>query len=370
MNLDEIRVEIDKVDAELKKLFLKRMELVHNVYLYKKENNLPVKNAKREAEIIENKTKDVSDFKDEIKEFFKTLIDISCKYQEQALNTEIKIDTEFTHKTKEEFLKDIKKVSYQGILGSYGSEMAKKLFIDKELVNKKTFLDVCKSVKTGETQVGILPIENLSAGSISEVYDLIYENSLNIVMADELLIEHCLLGTGSIDEIKKVKSHPQALSQCSEFILKNNYEKEESINTAVAALSLSQSRDNSVGVICNKINSEYYNLNVLKENISNIKGNKTRFIAVTNDKVIIDNPKKISMVFTLPHKVGSLARVLYDFSNNSFNLTKIESRPVKSNEWEYVFYVDVEGTLLDDKTKEHLKKISCLFEKLQILGNY
>ena len=370
MNLDKIRVEIDKVDSELKDLFIKRMELVHNVYLYKKENNLPVKNEKREAEIIENKTKDIIKFKDETTEFFKTLIDISCKYQEQALNTETKIDTSFTYKTKEEFLKDVSKVSYQGISGSYGSEMAKKLFPQNELINKKTFLDVCKSVKTGETQVGILPIENLSAGSVSEVYDLINEHSLNIVMADELSIEHCLLGTGTLSDIKKVKSHPQALNQCSEFILTNNYEKEESINTAVSAYEVSQKRDNSVGVICNKINSEYYNLNVLKENISNIKGNKTRFIAVTKDRVIIDIPKKISLVFTLPHKVGSLSRVLYDFSNNSFNLTKIESRPVKSNEWEYVFYVDVEGSLLNQETKEHLEKISCLFEKIKILGNY
>ncbi len=370
MNLEEIRVEIDKVDSELKDLFLKRMELVHNVYLYKKENNLPVKNEKREREIIENKTKDITDFKDECSEFFKTLIDISCKYQEQALSTQTKLNTDFTYKTKEEFLKGVSKVSYQGIEGSYGSEMAKKLFPKKDLVNKKTFLDVCESVKCGETQVGILPIENLSAGSISEVYDLIYENSLNIVMADELLIEHCLLGTGTFSEIKKVKSHPQALNQCSEFIISNNYEKEEGINTAVVAYELSKIRDNSVGVICNKINSEYYNLKVLKENISNIKGNKTRFIAVTKDRVIIDTPKKISIVFTLPHKVGSLARVLLDFSNNSFNLTKIESRPVKSNEWEYNFYVDVYGSLSDDKTKEHLEKISYLFDKIEILGNY
>lgn len=370
MDLEEIRLGIDEIDAKLKELFLKRMELVHNVYLYKKENNLPVKNEKREAEILENKVQGLERYKDECAEFFKSMIDISCKYQEQALNPETKIDTSFIHKTKEEFLKGVSKVSYQGISGSYGSEMAKKLFPYNELVNKKTFSDVCESVKCGETQVGILPIENLSAGSISEVYDLIYENSLNIVMADELLIEHCLLGTGSLSQIKKVKSHPQALSQCSEFIKMNNYEKEEGINTAVVACELSEIRDDSIGVICNKINSEYYNLNVLKENISNIKGNKTRFIAVTKERVIIDNPKKISMVFTLPHKVGSLARVLYDLSNNSFNLTKIESRPVKSNEWEYVFYVDVEGSLLNKETKKHLEKISCLFDKIEILGNY
>lgn len=370
MNLDEIREEIDKVDTQLRELFLKRMELVHNVYLYKKENNLPVKNEGREAAIIEKRTADLDEFKDECSEFFKALIDISCKYQEHSLNPEIKVNTVFSEKTREEFLSDVATVAYQGMPGSYGSEMAKTLFKGKKLINKISFDDVCRTVKSGEAQVGILPIENLSAGSISEVYDLIYENSLSVVMASELEINHCLLGTGKLSDVKKVKSHSQALSQCSKFIKEMGYEKEESINTAVAAYEASLAKDDSVGVIGNKINSEYYNLNVLKENIANIQGNKTRFIAVTNEKIILDNPEKISIVFTLPHKVGSLARVLNDFSNHSFNLTKIESRPIKSNKWEYVFYADIEGSLKFKETREHLEKISYLFEEIKILGNY
>lgn len=370
MNLEEIRVEIDRVDSELRDLFLKRMELINNVYLYKKENNLPVKNEGREAAILEKRTKDLIKFKDETKEFFKALIDISCKYQESKLDTKSCFNINFSHKTKDEFMKNVANVSYQGICGSYSSEMAKMLFDGKEQISKSTFYDVCMSVKSGETQAGVLPIENLSAGSISEVYDLIYENDLNIVMAGELDINHCLLGTGKISDVKKIISHPQALSQCSNFIKENNFEKEEGVNTAVCAYNLSLSKDKSVGVICNKINSRYYNLNILKENISDICDNKTRFVVVTKEKVILENPEKISIVFTLPHKAGSLARVLSDLSNNSFNLTKIESRPVKSNKWEYRFYVDIEGSLLLKDTKEHIEKISYLFEEIKVLGNY
>lgn len=370
MNLDEIRVEIDKIDTEIRDLFIKRMNLVNEVYLYKKENNLPVKNETREAKIIEMRTADLDNYKEECAEFFKTMMDISCKYQEQHLNTENKIDTEFKHITRSEFSDSVKKVSYQGILGSYGSEMAKKLFSDKQLLNKSTFKDVCISVKNGETQAGVLPIENLSAGSISEVYDLIYEYGLNIALASELDINHCLLGKGELFDVKKIKSHPQALNQCSRFINENGFEKIIGVNTAVAAYEVSKEDDKSIGVICNKINKDYYNLNLLKENISDITGNKTRFIVVTGDKIIIDNPQKLSLVFTLPHKIGSLSRALNDFSLNSFNLTKIESRPIKSNEWEYLFYVDIEGSLLCDKTKKYLEKISYLFEYIKILGNY
>ena len=215
-----------------------------------------------------------------------------------------------------------------------------------------------------------MPIENLSAGSINEVYDLIEEYGLNIVMAKELEIDHCLLGTGTFEDIKTVKSHPQALMQCDKFISENNFIKEESINTAIAAKELSETKDKKTGVICNKINKDYYNLKLLRESISDIKGNKTRFIVVCDEKIIIDNPEKISIVFSLPHKAGSLARALNEISLNGFNLSKIESRPVKSDKWEYLFYADVEGSLLCDETKKYFKKISYLFDYIRIIGNY
>lgn len=369
MNLDEIRVNIDKVDSELRELFIKRMELVHRVYEYKSENNLPVKNNDREAAIIEKRTADLEKFREETGEFFKDLIDISCKYQEQRLSKEKKLDSSFTFLKREDFLRGVKKVAYQGIKGSYGSEMAMRLFNDKELISKKSFLEVCESVKSGEVCLGVLPVENLSAGSVSGVYDLIYENGLTVVMEEELEIRHCLLGTGAFSEVERVKSHPQALSQCSRFIKEHNFETVEGVNTAVCAYEASRYEDATLGVISSKINSEYYNLRILKENISDIEDNKTRFVVVSRERVILDEPRKISLVFTLPHKTGSLARVLGDFSAHSFNLTKIESRPLKSNMWEYNFYVDIEGSLKDEKTKEHLEKISYLFDEIKILGN-
>ena len=370
MNLEEIRVEIDKVDLELKELFIKRMNLVNEVYLYKKENNLPVKNQKREDEIIKKRTDDLENYKVETTEFFKTLMDISCKYQEQNLNIEKKCDTEFEKVSEEEFLKSVSDIVYQGISGSYGNEMAKKIFKGKNIIAKNTFKDVCKSIKNKEAQAGVLPIENLSAGSINEVYDLIEEYGLNIVMAKELEIDHCLLGAGTFDDIEKVKSHPQALMQCDKFISENNFVKEESLNTAFAAKELSITRDKKTGVICNRINKDYYNLNLIKENISDIKGNKTRFIVVCDKKIIIDNPEKISIVFSLPHKAGSLSRALNEFSLNGFNLSKIESRSVKSDKWEYLFYADIEGSLLCENTKKYFEKISYLFDYIRIIGNY
>ncbi len=369
-NLDEIRKDIDKLDGELKKLFAERMNCVKEVYLYKEANNLPVKNEKREEEIINKRTEGMKEFKNECEEFFRTLMDISCKYQEQNMWKGVKADLNFTSVSEEEFLKDVKNISCQGIKGSYGNEMAKSIFPNRNIRFEKTFREVCESVKNGNSDAGVLPIENLSAGSINEVYDLIEEYKLNIVMERELPINHCLLGCGELSDIKKVKSHPQALMQCAGFVESMGYEKLECVNTAVSAFEVSEARDKSVGAICNRINKDYYNLNLLKENISDISGNKTRFIVVSNKKIILDNPEKISMVFSLAHKKGSLSRVLNDFSLNGFNLSKIESRPVKSNKWEYLFYVDIEGNLLNDKTKMHLEAVNYLFDYVRIIGNY
>lgn len=369
-NLDEIRVDIDRVDTKIKELFIERMNLVNEVYLYKKANNLPVKNQKREDEIIEKRTAQIEKFREECKEFFKTMMDISCKYQEQQLFKDKKKSISFSNISEDEFLSSIKTVAYQGIIGSYGNEMTKKIFDGKNHISKPTFREVCHCVRNGEADAGVLPIENLSAGSISEVYDLIEENNLNIVMAKELEINHCLLGTGAFADVKKVCSHPQALMQCNKFITENGFEKLESVNTAIAAKNAQINNDPSTGVICNKINTEYYGLNLLKENISDISGNKTRFIVVSTKEIIVGNPTKISMVFSLPHKTGSLSRVLNDFSLNGFNLTKIESRPVKSNCWEYLFYVDVDGSLVCEETKKHLENITYLFDYVRIIGNY
>ena len=369
-NLDEIRKDIDSVDSELKKLFIERMNLVKEVYLYKEANNLPVKNEKREEEIINKRTEGLSEFKNECEEFFKTLMDLSCKYQEQNLWKGTKTSLDFEKLSYEEFVNSVENISCQGIKGSYGNEMARTLFPEKNIHFNKTFREVCESVKNGSSDAGVLPIENLSAGSINEVYDLIEEYKLNIVMERELPISHCLLGCGELSDIKKVKSHPQALMQCASFIESMGYKKIECVNTAVAAFETAEANDKSIGVICNKINKDYYNLNLLKENISDLKDNKTKFIVVSNKKYILDNPEKISIVFSLPHKKGSLARVLNDFSLNGFNLSKIESRPVKSNKWEYLFYVDIEGNILDEKTKAHLEAVSYLFDYVRIIGNH
>lgn len=276
----------------------------------------------------------------------------------------------FTNITADEYFQMTDKVAYQGIIGSYGHEAAKTIFSGKELLACPSFRDVCKDVSAGSVSAGVLPIENLSAGSVSEVFSLIEEFGLYIVMSYDLGISHCLLGNGSFSDIKAIKSHPQALSQCSEFINENGFSKLECINTAIAAKEVSESGDRSVGVICNRINAELYGLNTLKENISDIKNNKTRFAVVSKNKYIIGKPKKISMVFTLPHRPGSLAKILTDFALFDFNLTRIESAPLKSDKWEYVFYVDIEGSLTDELTKTHLGSIGPLFDYMRITGNY
>ena len=177
-DLNDIRLDINKVDEQLKKLFLQRMEYVEQVREYKAATNTPVKNKSREADILKSKLEGVTDFVSETSEFFKSMIEISCNYQDERLSA-LKYNKEFEEIEEEEYFKNIKSVCHQGIVGSYSYEAAEKYFADKKILSVETFQDVFENVVNGICDVGILPFENLCQGSVNEVYDLINKYDVN-----------------------------------------------------------------------------------------------------------------------------------------------------------------------------------------------
>ncbi len=364
-DLNDIRLDINKVDEALKKLFLKRMEYVEQVREYKVETNTPVKNKSREADILKSKLEGVTDFIEETSEFFKSMIEISCNYQEEKIS-DLKYNKVFEKIDEQSFFDNIKKVCYQGIEGSYSYEVAQKYFSDKNIVNAETFKDVFENVVNGNCDVGILPFENLCYGSVNEVYDLINEYDVTVTHNIDFPISHCIAGIGKKEDVKTVVSHPQALSQCSDYIEKNGFSKTESINTAVAAYNVSSISDKSRAAICSSMAASKYNLTVFEDNIANIRNNKTKFIFITKRNISVCGADKVSVIFTLPHESGTLSRVLNDFAKSDINMTKIESRPSKDGEWKYVFYVDL--VLPDFDICEYFSKIRYMFEDFKILG--
>lgn len=362
-DLNDIRLDINKVDEQLKKLFLERMGYVEQVRQYKEATDTPVKNKSREADILKSKLEDVVDFVPETSEFFKSMIEISCNYQDEHL---CKIKYNKTFRETNEYFENIKTVCHQGIVGSYSYEVTEKYFPDKDILSVETFKDVFENVINGVCDIGVLPFENLCQGSVNEVYDLINKYDVTITHNVDLPISHCLAGICAKEDVKTVTSHPQALGQCSEYISDNGYEKIEAINTAVAAQSVADSNDKTTGAICSQLAAEKFGLKVLDKDIANIKNNKTKFIFITKDNIKVKDADKVSIVFTLPHESGTLSRVLNDFAKNDINMTKIESRPSNDGEWKYVFYVDTELPSFD--ICEYFSRKRYMFEDFKILG--
>lgn len=366
-DLTDIRQDINKVDEELKNLFLKRMEYVDQVREYKQATNTPVKNNKREADILQSKLQGVDKFINETEEFFKSMIEISCNYQEERLS-EVGFENEFVRVGEEEIFSNIESVAYQGVAGSYSYEVASKFFKEKNIVNFNSFKDVAQNVLNGNCDIGILPVENLSAGCVTDVYDLLKEYDIYAFMCYGLKITHCLAGYGNIKNITDVMSHPQALAQCSKYLDSKKITKHECSNTAVAAKTVADGKVGDTAVICSKACAELYGLDIFDENIADIQNNVTKFVFVSQKPIALYDADKVSIIFTIKHESGSLSRILNDFAKKGINLTKIESRPSKDDEWKYVFYVDLIMPEFD--VIEYFSKIRYMFEDFKVSGIY
>ena len=219
----------------------------------------------------------------------------------------------------------------------------------------------------------VLPIENSTAGIVSDIYDLLVEYPHYIVGEQELPVEHVLMALpgAKAEEIRTVISHPQALAQCRRFLDSNeNWKTEERLNTAAAAKEVSESGDLTMAAVGSPYAAEHFGLQILKEGIFDAQGNTTRFVIISGQKRFVKDAQKISVCMELPHQSGSLYNALAHFIYNDLNMTKIESRPIPQRKWEYRFFVDFEGNLSDPAVKNALRGLQAESAKFRIFGNY
>lgn len=261
----------------------------------------------------------------------------------------------------------MEKLVCQGVEGAY-SGMAGAKFANLPMEFVPTFKAVFDSV--GRGVLGVVPIENSTAGEIGEVHDLLLKNNLYILASYNLPIVHSLLGVGEAEQIRTVYSHPQALMQSSEYLAAHAIHSIEALNTAIAAKKVGEMRDVSIGAICNRDNADRYNLKVLVDNVNNYKSNHTKFVLLGERLVIPDSGGTVSLVFTTANRVGALGEVLDIFMKNNINLSKIQSRPHPEKEWEYVFHVDFEGNLKDKNITDALARLQGTLPLCKVLGNY
>ncbi len=330
--LEKSRKRIDEIDNELVRLFLERMSVAQDVANYKKEHSLPIQNITREREVITRLIADKEDnFAQYIKMLYLCIFDISRSYQELTLieNTGLEKHINQALDSTDKFFPKQATVACQGTDGANSAAACDKMFPFANIMYMKNFDAVYRSVESGLCRYGILPIENSLHGSVTQVYDLMKKYNFNIVKGVKIKIDHCLLTKPGVklEDVKEIYSHPQALAQCSEFLggCKNAVAKEWE-NTALAAEMVATSDRNDIAAIADKSCAGLFHLTVLADHVQNRDNNYTRFICISKNAEIYPGADRVSVMFTVPHRPGSLYNIISKFSAMGVNLSKFRSR--------------------------------------------
>lgn len=374
-DLTDLRQQIDEIDARIVELYEKRMEISGQVAQYKIETGKKVFDKAREEEKIRTvKALTHNDFnRHGIEELFEQIMSMSRKLQYRLLSEHgssgklpfIGVDSLSQGKAR---------VVFQGAEGAYSQAAMIQYF--GEQVNSfhvETFRDAMIAIDEGSADFAVLPIENSTAGIVSEIYDLLVEFENYIVGEQIIRIEHCLMAVPGtkIDEIRTVYSHPQSLMQSSRYLQEHASWKQISMNNnAFAARKVAEDMDGAQAAIASAHAAETYGLEILEKGVNRSSTNSTRFIVVTNRKIFLRDAGKVSICFEVPHESGSLYHMLSHFIYNNLNMNKIESRPLEDRNWEYRFFIDFDGNLADEAVKNALRGLREEARNLRILGNY
>ena len=355
--MDELRGQIERIDERMIDLFEQRMSISSQVAAYKKEHGIPVLDKDREKVLIAKNAGKVKNKELEVyyKDFFEGVLNVSKSYQ---------------HKLMEGV-----KVAYSGIEGSFASISAGRILPDATRVSYGSFSEAYNAVVAGECDFAVLPIENSYAGEVGAVTDLMFKGDLFVNGVYELGVSQCLLGVkdSSLETIKTVVSHSQALDQCSEYIKRHGLKSISAENTAVAAKEIADKNDVTVGAIASKEAAKLYGLTILDYDINESAQNTTRFAVFSREKAVIksnDVAGDFILMFTVKNEAGSLADAIAILGKHGYNMKVIRSRPVKNENWQYYFYTEVEGDIETEEGEKMLKDLEKECNMIKVIGTY
>ena len=376
MTIEELRQQINDIDSRLVKDFDDRMKVALEIAKYKKENNMPVLDPAREREVINRQISCVDDsMAMYVKLLYNTIFDISRSYQQRYLTERTQLTNHIAQaaeNTPKLFPKQAV-VACQGVEGAYSQQACDKLFAMPNIMYFKRFEGVLQAVDSGFCQYGILPIENSSYGSVTEVYDLMRKYRFSIVRSVRLKIDHRLLAKPGVkmEDIREIVSHEQAIGQCSEFLKTlPNVKVTVCENTAAAAQMVAASGRTDIAAISSPACAALYGLGVLKAEVSNSDSNFTRFICVAKNLEIYPGANKMSLMLNVQHKPGALYSMIAKFSALGLNLTKLESRPIAGTDFEFMFYFDLDASVYDEAALQLLSELDAGPEVFTYLGSY
>ena len=352
--LEQAREIINQVDAQMAELFIKRMRAAELVCEHKMEFGLPILDQKREDTVIERNAALIEDevLRDYYIDYLKHLMSVSRAYQYRLQNG--------------------LKVAYSGVEGAFAHIAAGRIFPSGNRVAYSDFKAAYDAVIRGESDVAVLPIENSYAGEVGQTIDLIFSGGLFINGIYELEIHQNLLGTpdATVEDVKKVISHPQALSQCHDYIEMRGLAAEQSTNTALAAKTVAEAQDKSLAAIASAETAEIYGLKVLEANINKSGENSTRFAVLSKVKATSPLLTSTVLMFTVKHEAGSLANAIAIIGQYGYNMTALRSRPMKKHSWQYYFYVEIDGTTNTESGTKMIEELNKVCDRLKVAGTF
>lgn len=357
--LETAREQIVRIDAEMARLFEARMHACEQIADYKKEHGLSIQDPTREAALIARNRAQIQDAEIEraYVRFLQDVIGISCDYQARRLHG--------------------RRVTYCGVEGAFAQIAARKMFPEAELTAFSDFKDAYRAVERGEYDCAVLPLENSYAGEVGTVMDLLFSGSLFINQVIDLPIVHNLIAgeTATMDSVKTVLSHPQALRQCANYLQRHGYRGEDYSNTALAAKHVREVGDPQLAAIASEETAQLFGLKLLDTGINDSRNNTTRFAAFSRAQNRPNCAGKGSeenfiLLFTVQNSAGALAQTLNIIGVHGFNMRSLRSRPQKALPWSYFFYAEMEGDVNSENGRDMLRELSAVCAQLRLVGSY
>lgn len=368
-SLTDLRQALDDMDKIILNALGERARLAHDIIEVKAHDASPVKDEERETALVQHRAMYGERLGLDpafVRRVYREILDDSVRRQHEWLQVPRGDERPLV-------------VGFQGTEGAYGHQATCQHFAvslrPMTLKAYRSFRETAEAVQEGHVERAVLPIENSTAGSVFEVYDLLFRLNLSIVGEEVLEIRHCLLGVpgATAEGLRRVHSHPQALAQCSEFLAElRQVDTDVALNTALAAERVAELGDVTQGAIASEEAAARFGLEVLRRDIANQPVNLTRFVVVAAAPVTCDPlvTAKVSLLFGTRHERGALVRCLNLLAGEGINLSKLESRPRPGAAWEYVFYVDLDGHAAEPRLQSALAGLAGLTQFVRVLGCY
>lgn len=376
IDLRQCREEIDKIDQEIVEKIEERMRVAEQIGEYKKEQNRPITDLLREREKIDAVTKLASeDMASYVRLLYFSIMEMSKDHQRKTwkMETPLVKEIEKSLDSTARVFPSKAVVACQGVPGAYSQQACEKVFKIPQIVYMKNFNGVFAAIEQGLCEYGILPLENSTAGSVNQIYDLMMQHHFYIVKSVKMKIDHNLLALPGVkkEDIKEVFSHEQAILQCEDYLKQMpNVKVTICENTAEAAKKVAHSGRKDIAALASYACGKLYGLECIEEGIQDHGNNYTRFICISKKMELYPGADKTSLMMVLSHQPGALYNVLSRFYSLGLNLLKLESRPIPNRDFQFMFYFDIECQVYSDEFIRLVSQLEELSDEFRYLGSY